>query len=814
MLNPFFRSNEHINPTLTWTNGDIEAVAYYPDLDKPRRNTTRADTGPIHLKDMGDLDQCTKFGASGWDVVGFRSEYGGHDFDGSNHGNGLTEEQMTKIIEALKGVAWVQIQRSKSGVGFHVFWRWENPPRAMTRGQHKDNCRRVLLLLSQLTGIDLAAEGDCGGAILFLYSTDRKPDSFKVIQTAEGFVPDELPELPAPKSIPVNNTVDVAEFDEDHHDIIDAWSQSGYAVHVQRDAKGKLFLSLHIKACESGPDKTYRTNSPGTDPRTVNGCGIPLPGGKILISKFGDSPEPSPWFKSAKGNWVCIYGETDIATKAGIGLRSYNGSYLGTVDQIAAVVPITFGGFAGRPATLKRDDRQWVISVDSKKLEPLPDGWVKVGYKAVTFIDALEPKREPEQLYIVRERKTSEGQDVGDWMMLERGIPTYFKSDAKINAELRRRGYDKEDIAAMKDSATPLYKRVAHLRPFIVEGEYLNISGARLRVQPAPGPHLTWDSIEHRLGSLLTPYIAADKWCQRNKITTGGQYLRLIRAIMFQYPDHPLPYVALYSRQGGTGKTLYVESVPTILVEGGVVGAAKFLSGAGSFNGHIATSWLAFIAETDVAAKGAYDKLKAFVTDELVESEAKHQNSTVERNHCHFVQLCNKLAYVPVEPEDRRIVIVPVSPLVARQPGDEDLSTDDRLAAGKWVHGDELKGRLIAEAPAYLHTLLTMDLPPKDNALWVPIISTRERDELIEMRSEPVKLFVERFVTVCQQLRITLKDFVERFGEWYPEIMGDGATLPKSDIALALKRLDSEIKFTRNDSNGSYLLHAKWTNTP
>lgn len=804
-MNEFFRDNAHINPVLGWNHGDIEAVAYYPNLDKPRRNTTRADTGPIQVKDIGDLTACTKFGASGFNVDAKRSEWGGWDFDGLNHGNGQTVDTLDAIIEALKLVPWVQIQRSKSGEGFHLLWRWANFLRAMTRGQHKDNCRRVLLLLSQLTGIDLASEGDCGGAILFLYTTERNPKSFEVLQTAEGYVPDELPELPAPKPIPTTNSVELSEFDEDHHEIVDAWSQSGFAVRVQQDSKGKPCLLLHVKACESGPDKTFRTSSPGTDPRTPNGYARPLPNGGFLIGKFGGD-EPAPWFKSASGNTVCLYNVNDVATKAGICLRSYNGSFIGTVDQIAYVLPIEVGPFAGRPATLKRDDRQWVVSVDSKKSEELPDGWTKVGYKALAFADAVESKRESKQLYIVRERQTSQGQDVGDWMAMERDVPTYFKTDAKIKAELKRLGYGRSDIEEMMASATPLYKRVAHLRPSIIEGQYLNVGGARLRVTPAPGPHPTWDAIEERIGSLLSPYVISNEWCQRHSITTGGQYLRLIRAVMFQHPDHPTPYLALYSRQGGTGKTLYVETIPSILVEGGVAGGAKFLSGQGSFNGHLATSWFAFIAEVDISAKGAYDRLKAYVTDELVESEAKHQNATVERNHCHLVQLCNKLAFIPLEAEDRRIVIVPVPSLSPSVQGDESLTFHERLANGKWIHGIELKERLTAEAPGYLHSLLNMELPLKDNALWVPIISTKERDTLIEVRTDPVRLFVDRQMMSIENAKTPFKEFFERFNEWHLSTLG--TELGSSDLRSALRKMD-DLELVM-DRHGAIIKHKTW----
>src|SRR5690606_1760307 len=179
-------------------------------------------------------------------------------------------------------------------------------------------------------------------------------------------------------------------------------------------------------------------------------------------------------------------------------------------------------------------------------------------------------------------------------------------------------------------------------------------------------------------------------WYLENGITSGGLVARTWTALMIREHDHPLYMLALFSKLQGTAKSSWANS-RKMLFAGGQAFANGMLSRNSQFNAHVLRAVFAHIEECDI--RGCYDTIKPLISDEQAESEAKHVQAGVADNRCHFVQTTNRMEYIPMDPDDTRIVVVPVEPF--KNP----------------LQRREVSRRLSDELPHYLHTLMTMGLP-------------------------------------------------------------------------------------------------------
>lgn len=124
-----------------------------------------------------------------------------------------------------------------------------------------------------------------------------------------------------------------------------------------------------------------------------------------------------------------------------------------------------------------------------------------------------------------------------------------------------------------------------------------------------------------------------------------------------------LPGTALVLKSGqGTGKNTLVDFF------GGLFGPRHFTTLTsqeqltGRFNGHLAAKVIVFANEAVWGGnKTAEGRLKAMITDPIETVERKGLDPTTERNTKRLIVASNNGWVVPVEADDRRFVIVPVS---------------------------------------------------------------------------------------------------------------------------------------------------------
>jgi hypothetical protein len=121
-------------------------------------------------------------------------------------------------------------------------------------------------------------------------------------------------------------------------------------------------------------------------------------------------------------------------------------------------------------------------------------------------------------------------------------------------------------------------------------------------------------------------------------------------------------------------------------------------------------------------------------------------------NTTHWLQCANRQENCPVFPGDTRITVIYV----------DDLLPDQE------VPKKEMMVHLENEAPHFMHTLLTMQLPPVKGRLRLPVITTANKMLSEEMSRDELEQFICEFCDKELGAKLSFKDFYERFITWVP----------------------------------------------
>ena len=251
------------------------------------------------------------------------------------------------------------------------------------------------------------------------------------------------------------------------------------------------------------------------------------------------------------------------------------------------------------------------------------------------------------------------------------------------------------------------------LEPFksrILPGRVWNESNARFSVEAKEGEHPTWDQLYRVVGRGLDDDLEGSEWARRHKVETGGRYLLFWTGSMLQDPRSRRAYLALFSEEQGTGKSLFFEA-HKLLIGKAVCKGNNALTNPRGFNGELANAVLCYTEEIDLGANGRsrlYDKVKDLTLGDTVNLEAKSLQVYEVPNVMSWGQAANSQSYCPVYSGDKRITLFRV----------ESPRDDERMSK------DEMLRRLRAEAPAFLYTLLNTAMPAREGRYVVPPIDT------------------------------------------------------------------------------------------
>jgi hypothetical protein len=261
--------------------------------------------------------------------------------------------------------------------------------------------------------------------------------------------------------------------------------------------------------------------------------------------------------------------------------------------------------------------------------------------------------------------------------------------------------------------------------------------------------HPHFDMIFDHLGLGLEEAVAEDAWCCQHGVSSGAQYLMLWAASLFQRPKHPLPYLFLYSPENNTGKSAFYRALG-MLFEGGAVDVHAALTE--NFNQQLAGAVLCYVEENTLPAK-AYAKLKAWIDSPTISIREMRTNAYTLPNYAHFVQTANNLDACPIEPRDERIVVIRVERLHQQIPWSEKMDPSLRR-----------------EAPDMLATLLRKWLPPAAGRLFLPVLDTPWKQEIMKKSGTS-----DDRATIVSELADAIQKLVARSEHW----QGPGGDLLK-----------------------------------
>lgn len=755
--------------------GGVDAEPYYRD-------------GPLEWTLSRHVEA---IGLTGWDWQNRLSRWVGFDFDSIiNHSRGLSDQELDELRRRVKEIPWITLRRSKSGKGYHLYVSLETPTETRNHTEHSALAKAILSQLSGLLDFNFQDKVDTAGGVLWIWhrEADESKQSFEVIKEAtEGLksvppnwkdfivlqrtrkrVPRKLADTEQEFNDLLSRTQKV-NLDEEHRKLLN-W----FAVNDQAswwDAERGM-LVCHTYALQKAHDELnlrgiFTTISTGREnPYDHNCFAFPHRGGAWQIFRYGlGTQESKYWYTSPSGWTTCVYNRLpDLASAARIyqGVKTKQGEYRFQTFAEAKKVLNLLGAFIDAPDYF--DNRECTLAPGKAEMEivvtvPYNEGdeslvdwyiegkqknnkrWERV-VNAITEAKVIEPPDE-----VVRHVTRPSGKPA--WFVLSRGR-WVEKGKDDIKSALNALDYNHHDREKMLGMAV-LEHWEEVIEPFAPEypgSRKWNREAPQFAFDPEHGPHPTWDLILQHIGSGLD--VEGNEWCRVNGVNTGSDYLKLWIASMLRHPFEHLPYLFLWSEAQNTGKSTLHEAIRLIFKDGlGYAKADRALTNDSGFNGELYGTILAVVEEVDVSSKIAYDRAKDWVTSEQIFIRPLHRDGFLSANSTHWIQCSNNKSYCPVFPGDTRITVGYVPEFTEEE-----------------IPKPELMSRLLSEGPAFLYTLLRLDIPPSNSRLRIPVLDSSIKQELEDLNRNAVVDFIEAECSYTPGTVIDVDLFVSQFLNW------------------------------------------------
>jgi hypothetical protein len=731
-------------------------------------------------------EKAEAIGMTGWDWQAQVSRWVGFDFDSLvGHQKGLTEDELAGIVDAVSNVDWVTVRRSRSGRGLHLYVFLDPPIETSSREEHAALARAVLNLLSAHSGMNLQASVDKLGCVLWVWHRVVKAGGLALIKAGRPLdrVPDNwrshLPVVQgrSTRASGVGGDVDdlvgltrQVPLDAEHRRLLQWFTAQGDAVLWWWDG------DRHMLVCHTADLKrahqelackgVFYTNATGKEAGRDQNCfAFPLRNGAWTVRRHGQNTLEHPsWQRDAHGWTKTVFNkpaELRAVAAAHGGIENSHGEFVFKTglkaiaalrDLGASGVPELPPGMTFRPARLEpHDTGRLLFDIDRETKDPGLEGWLpnKKGDRWEVLVNLQVEVSEGDPPDDVVRHVVSNGADAG-WFVRARG-GWIAEPRQNVMALLTSTGVKRADMEPLLGHAISNYWELVNL-PFQPEypgNRRWNKYGARLALVPQEGPHPTWDAVLNHVGHNLNREIRETAWCKDAGIVSGYDYLLYWIAAMIQEPLEPLPYLFLYGPQK-SGKSILHEAL-SCLFTSGYVRADTALTNPGRFNGELAGAVLCVVEETNLRThKGAYDRIKDWATGKTISIHIKNRTPYDLPNSCKWVQCANAADHCPILPGDTRITMIWVAP----------------LAEGAEVPKRELLALLKAEAPAFLHTLMHLELPPPIDRLRLPVIDTPDKMDQMEANRTELETFITEHLVPINGSVIKFDEFYERFMEF------------------------------------------------
>ena len=754
-------------------------------------------------KDPNYTDSAMKFdlaehveaiGMTGWDWQNKVSKWVAYDFDSIiNHADGLSPQELDQIAEDVQKLDWVTVRKSTSGSGYHLYVMLPDVP-TKTHTEHAALARAILGQMSALAGTDFQEKVDgCGGNMWVWHRKMRGTDGLELVK--QGIPLLDIPvnwqdhikvvtgkrRKNLPQGIEDQKSTDLfdmlsgqrstTKLDDGHQKLIDYLGEIDAAWWWDNDNQMLVTHTVILKQAHKALDMkgVFETSSEGHNLNEQNCFCFPLKDGSWGVRRFTPGvKEAKTWQQDGQGWTRCYFNrESDFDTACRIhnGLKDPKGCYVFREAtealealKLLGIIPTLDPKLYGRKTKLKMSsDFEIIIEVDKQADDAGTDmrEWLNEGNKPWTKVAKTghRAQYEPETLNydgLIRHLVSgTEKKDLG-WT-LKAGEHWQEEPKGNIKDYLKSLGHKAgdSDIIIGTQIARPWLVVSKPFQPEFPGNREWNRRAAQLRFTPTEGEiYPTWLSVLNRCGEGLNDAVKTDGWCKVNGITTGADYLKCWIAALFQYPEQPLPYIFLFGPQN-SGKSVFFESLQLLLTSG-VMDASAAMTSSASFNKELEGKILCYIDEKDLQKQShAYNRIKEWVTAKELLIHGKGETPYSSPNYTHWIHCANNPNYCPVFTGDTRITMTYVS----------------QLDVMDMIPKQELCNRLEKEAPYFLNALLTLDVPPSNDRLRIPVVETSEKINAQETNKNDLELFIDMKCKYAPGYSILFSDFFDKFQE-------------------------------------------------
>lgn len=741
-------------------------------------------------------EKAQAIGLTGWNFERRVSRHVAFDFDSicSHKGTGVSDSELSRVKEAAFSIPWVEIRRSTRGGGLHL--RVYLPDIATANHtEHAALARAILNLMGTQVGFDFASGVDVCGGNLWIWHRDATPDGYELLKPADCLltqIPDNwrehasvvrrkakrvslgLPNDAQASLSDIADSISAAPLDSDHRQLMEWLEANGWPCIWEPDYS---LIRTHTKGLEEAHRALrlrgyFETSSAGTDRAKCNCFAFPLASGAWKVYRYGGAVNESAlWTKT--DSWTYTYLNRPPSFEAICrffgGIEDSDKGFVFNEREAAERVIASLGGEARLPETaskqvkLKKLYDGEAVSVELKRAkgEAPPPGFIEksTSFKKVVKIEQAQDEVSNEYDSFIRCLFTPANQP-GGWVMRV-GEEWVYQPKNHIISVLMGRGLTMQEALSTCGKLIENGWRLinAPFQPEYPGGRRWNKDAAQLRFSPSEEDgkeHPHWDSILAHCGQGINEAVLSDEWCMKHGIVSGQLYLMHWLASILKFPYEPLPYLFFFSEPyQNCGKSTFHESISLLLTRG-VVRADQALQSASNFNGELKGAVLCVIEETDLSQVGsrAYNKIKDWITSRQIMIHTKGLTPYMIENTLHWVQCSNSQAACPIFEGDTRVCIIPVMPL---QPGQE-------------IPWPRLKTKLEEEAPAFLRTLLDLNVPPSNGRLRIPVVETAEKRRAMELTMDELRLFLRERCYYVPGAKMKFSDFYDAFVETLPPL--------------------------------------------
>ena len=706
----------------------------------------------------------------------------------------VTSAKLGIITEKLKTLDYLTLVRSSGGSGVHIYCFFDEmyQPEAVNHNEHTQVAHALVAKISEDLSYDLSQHMDAVGVIFWFWSCDScaEHDGYSLIQAqTRSLKASDLEKYMGLKMAGTNSKIKVKGFNESGEPTTNTEEGGGYKTYPLEPAHSEILKELedmgysfiwtgdfnmahtHTAALkllfakrekDGNPIKgLFDTISKGSDKTKPNCYITPRPGGVFQVKRFGNGTAEHPLWNSSDGDtWCYINQDTPVMPVLKRFCSSYDGVKLTFSPEALEDAMKAFGKTLGESHKTISVPIHVVLRKDGTlgaqfKADGHYEGWKSSGGKISRDLPLVHKRAEFGKSMLdtadkfVRHVVTPDYDPYG-WALKTEDAWIMFKSFEPVSCVLLQ--HFGKDAAQLKAEMT-VNPWVLHHEPFGKEypgGRKWNKHAPQLAIEPAKvaGPHPHWDKVMDHLGRTLDDTIKDTDWCRKWGINDGADYLRYWISAMIQDPMEPLPYLFFYGPQD-SGKSIFHEAI-SILFTNGVVSISTALASSAGYNFEVANAVLGYVEEKDlsVVKENAYTRIKEWIMAKTMLIHQKGHTPYQQPNTLHMCQMANRPTACPMEDGDTRITAILVLTL---------LSIIPKKA---------LAEKLVEEAPFFLRTLLTINMPESHTRLRVPMLATEHKRDLEEMHQTPFETFATEKLYPCEGATVKFSDFYLKYKEF------------------------------------------------